>query len=97
MRFRRQFFCVHVPDIISKLNNKKYQSEQNVDKVLYSTMDGPQSQNKQHGDTVPKKARDMFLCSLQINIKKSRQAWLSNAGYMCYTQTRVISHPAVAV
>ena len=33
-------------------------------------MEGNQFHNKQHGDTMQKKARDMFLCSLQINIKK---------------------------
>ena len=45
-------------------------SEKDVDQVLYSTMDGRRSQNKQHSDTVPPKARDVFLCSLQMNIKK---------------------------
>ena len=33
-------------------------------------MDGRRSHNKDHGDTVPKKMRDMFLCTLHINIKK---------------------------
>ena len=44
--------------------------EQDVDQVLYSAMDGRQFHNRQHGDTVPKNARDVFLCFLQINIKK---------------------------
>ena len=47
-------------------------------------------ENKQHGDTVPEKARDMFLCSLQINKKKARQMRFSTAGYVCSTQTRVM-------
>ena len=58
-------------------------------------MDGRQSHNKQHGDAVPKKARDMFLCFLHIKIKKARQARFSTAGYVCSTKTRVGSHPAV--
>ena len=33
-------------------------------------MAGCHCQNKQHGDTVPKNARNTFLCSLHINIKK---------------------------
>ena len=66
--FIGSFFCVRVPDIISKLKNKNCQSEQDVDQVLYFEMDGQQCENKQHGDTVPEKARDMFLCSLKINI-----------------------------
>ena len=33
-------------------------------------MDVQQFQNKHHGDNVPKKPNDMFLCSIQINIKK---------------------------
>ena len=49
---------------------KNCQSEQDVDQVLYSKMGGWQCENKQHGDTVPEKARGMFLCPLQINIKK---------------------------
>ena len=56
---------------------------------------GGQCQNKQHGDTMPKKARNMFLCSLQIDIKKARQARFSTAGYVCSTETKVVSHPAV--
>ena len=60
LRLFRHFFSVHVPDIISKLK-KNWQSEQNFDKVLYSTMGGQQSQNKQHGDTVQKKGWDMFF------------------------------------
>ena len=49
--------------------HKNCQSEQDVDQVLYSAMDGRLCENKQHGDTVPEKARDMFLFSLHINIK----------------------------
>ena len=60
-------------------------------------MDGRLCENKQHGDTVPEKARDMFLCSLQINITKARQMPFSTAGYVCSTQTRVIFNPAVGV
>ena len=69
LQFCRQFFCVHVPGIISETKNKNCQSERDVDEVLYSTMSGQQSHNKQDGGTVPKKARDMFLGSLQINKK----------------------------
>ena len=54
--FVGSFFCVCVPDIIGKSNNnKKCQSEQDVNLVLYSEMDGQQFQNKEYGDTVPKK------------------------------------------
>ena len=71
--------------------------EQDVNQVLYIAMEGNQFQNKQHGDTVPIKKRNMFLCSLQINIKKAIQAWFSTAGYMCFNQTRVVSHTAVTL
>ena len=37
----------------------------------------------------------MFLFSLQINIKKARQARFSTAGYVCSTETIVVSDPAV--
>ena len=50
-------------------NKKKFQSEKDVDQVLYSAMDGRKCQNKQDGDTVPEKVHDMFSCYLQINIK----------------------------
>ena len=60
-------------------------------------MDGQQCQNKQHGDTVPEKAHDVFLCSLQINIKKACQMLFSTTGYVCSTQTRVIYNPAEVV
>ena len=43
-------------------------SEQDVDQVLYSAMDGRQCQNKDHGDTV-QKPRGMCLCSLCTKIK----------------------------
>ena len=33
-------------------------------------MDGRRCQKKDHGDTVPKKPRDKFLCTQKINIKK---------------------------
>ena len=51
---------------------KNCQPEQNVDQVLYYPMGGEKCENKQHGDAVPEKSRDVFLCSPQINIKKSR-------------------------
>ena len=43
---------------------KNCQSEQDVDQVLNSAMDGQQGENKQHGDTVPEKTGDMSLCFL---------------------------------
>ena len=46
---------------------KNCQSEKEVNQVLYSEMDGWQCHNKQHGNTMPEKAGEMFLCSLQIN------------------------------
>ena len=49
---------------------KNCQLEQDFDQVLYSAMYGRQCENEQHGDTMQEKARDMFLCTLQINIKK---------------------------
>ena len=58
-------------------------------------MDGRQCENKQRGDTVLEKARDMFLCSLQINILKARQMRFSTVGYMCSTQTIGIFNPDV--
>ena len=59
--FHRQFFCVRVPDIISKLKNKKNcQSEQDVDQVLYYVMDGRHCENDQHGHTVPKNRATCF-------------------------------------
>ena len=73
---------------------KNCQSEKDVDQVLFYAMDGRQCENKQHGDTVPEKACDVFVCSLQINIK-ARQMWFSTAGYVCSTQTRVIFNPSV--
>ena len=63
-------------------------TEQDFDQVLYLTMDGRQLQNKHHGDTVAKKTREMFLCSLHINIKKARQVRFSTAGYMWTTRAR---------
>ena len=58
------------PSLTSSETWKKIQSEQVVNQVLYSAMYGRQYQNKQHGETMPEKACDIFLCSLQINIKK---------------------------
>ena len=46
-----------------KTKKEKFQSEQYVDQVLYSAMDGRQCQNKQHGGTVPKKAPRVFMFS----------------------------------
>ena len=43
------------------------------------------------------KNRDMFLCSLYINIKKLLQAWFITAGYVCYNQNSVVSHPSVTL
>ena len=41
------FCCVHVPEIISKLNNNKNcQLEQDDDQFLYSAIDGRQCHNK---------------------------------------------------
>ena len=57
-------------------------------------MDGRQCQNKQHGDTVPKIARHVFMFSTDL-YKKARQARFSTTGYVCSTQNRVVSHPAV--
>ena len=48
-----------------------------------------------HRDTVPKKARDMFLFSLEINVKKARQARFSTAGYVWTTFAKRNFHPAV--
>ena len=97
LRFCGWFFFVHVPGIIRKLNNNKNcLSEQDADQVLYSAMDGQKCQNKEHGDTVPEKACNMLLCSLQINIKKARQMRFSTVGYVCSIQTRVIFNPAVS-
>ena len=39
----------------------------------------------------------MFLCSLQINIKKALQVWFITQGYVCYTQTRVFYHTDVGI
>ena len=58
-------------------------------------MDGRQYENKQHGDTLPQKKRNIFLCSLQINIYNARHMRFSTAGYVCSTQTIVIFNPAV--
>ena len=59
-------------------------------------MDCQQCQNKQHGDIVLEKAHHMFLCSLQMNIKKAHLMRFSTAGYVRSTQTRFIFNPAVA-
>ena len=50
-------------------------------------MDGRKCENKQHGDTVPEKARDMFLCSLHINIKE-RVIFVSVLLMMSGTRTK---------
>ena len=42
-------------------SKKNWQSEQDVDQILDSAMDSQQFDNKQHDDTVPEKARGMFL------------------------------------
>ena len=34
-------------------------------------MDGRKCQKKQHGETVPEKARDLFLCYQRIRLKNS--------------------------
>ena len=60
-----------------------------------SAIDGRQCENKQHCVTVPEKARDMFLCSPHINIKKARQVRFSTAGYVCSTQNRVVFNTVV--
>ena len=61
---------------------KNCQSEQDVDQILYSGMEGRKCENKQHGDTVPeKKAHDIFLCSLQINIEKVHPDAFQYCGY----------------
>ena len=70
LKFCWQFFCIRVPDIISKLNQKICQSEQDVDQVLYFSINSQQCQNKYHGFTAPKKLCKVFLCSLHIKSKK---------------------------
>ena len=76
--FHWQFFCLRVPDITRKLK-KNHQSEQDVNQVLYSAMDGWKCVNTHHGDAVLENARHV-LCSLHINIKKARQMRFSTAG-----------------
>ena len=46
------------------------------------------------GHRAKKSARDVFMFSTD-QYKKARQARFSTAGYVCSTQTRVVSHPAV--
>ena len=45
-------------------------------------MDSQNGENKDDGDTVPKKPRDMCLCYLNFNINKAVHARFSNADYM---------------
>ena len=59
--FIGSFFCVRVPEIISKLKNKNFQSEQDVDQDIYSAMEDQQFQNKQHGVNMPKKERYFYV------------------------------------
>ena len=54
----------------AKLTTKNGQSEQNVDQVLYLSMEGQQCHNKHHSDTVPKKCV-IFFYALFRSISKS--------------------------
>ena len=63
---------------------QKRQSEQVVDQVLYSAMDGRQCQNKDHGDTVKKNAQHVFMF-FSDQFKKAPQARFSTAGHVWTT------------
>ena len=92
LQFHKKYFCIHVPDIISKLKNNKVASR---NKMLIKFHIPRWTVNKVITNNVPEKARNMFLCSLQINIKKARQMQFSTAGYVCSTQTRAVFNAAV--
>ena len=79
--FHPQFFCVRVPDIIVKQKTKmpvgtRFRS------ILYSTIDGRQCENKQHGDTSPEKVRDIFFM-FSTNKYKKRARCSSLLRAMC--------------
>ena len=61
LEFHRQFFLRTRPWHYQKSEKpKKCQSEQDIDQVLYSAMDGQHCQNKQHSDTEPKNCVTCF-------------------------------------
>ena len=49
---------------------KNCQSEQDVDQIFYSAMEGRQSHNKDNSDTVKPPPSNICLCTIQINIEK---------------------------
>ena len=69
LRFLQQFFAYTSLTSSENWKTKNFQSEQYVNQFLYSKIGGQKYQKKDHGDTVSKKPRDIFLCLLQINIK----------------------------
>ena len=89
------FFCIHFPDIISNLNNNKTSSwnkmsinfhipQWTVDEVITNNMVTPW-----------KTKRATYFIFSTDQYLKARQARFSTTGYVCYTQTRVVSRPAV--
>ena len=56
------FFCVRVPDIISKLKNKKTASRNKISIKFYIPQWTVDNTRKKNRDTVPEKARGVFLC-----------------------------------
>ena len=67
--FHRQLFLPTRPWHHQQTEEQnKCQLEQDVNQVLYSTIDSRQCENKQHSDTMTEKARGVFLFSPQINI-----------------------------
>ena len=94
--FRRQLFLISRPWHHQKTKQQQNcQSEQDSDQVLSSSMDGWHCQNKQHGDTVPKKNARHVLTYSSDQYKKARQVRFNTAGYVWTTWGNWNFHPYV--
>ena len=93
--FHRQFFCVRIPDIISKLKNKKTASPDKMS-IKFYILQWAVKNISTHNMVTPCQKNRATCCMFSTDqYKKSRQMRFSTAGCVCYTQTRVIFNPAV--